>query len=79
MDEIERNDESFIYIVEIEERVTRGLRLYPTLIRNFQARRASGAEGRRIAEKMQRLCRTFHTPAAWNEEEGILAVGQDCE
>jgi len=76
VDEIERNDESFIYIVEMKERVTRGLRLYPTLIRRFQARRASGAEGRRIAGKMQRLCRAFHTPAAWDEEAGMLAVGQ---
>jgi poly-gamma-glutamate capsule biosynthesis protein CapA/YwtB (metallophosphatase superfamily) len=75
VDEIERNDESFVYMVEIEKRITRGLRLYPTLIHNFQARRASGAEGRRISEKMQRLCCAFHTPAAWSEEEGHLAVG----
>jgi poly-gamma-glutamate capsule biosynthesis protein CapA/YwtB (metallophosphatase superfamily) len=75
VDAIERNDESFIFVVEIDQHVTRGLRLYPTLIRDFQARRASRVEGKRIAEKMQRLCRAFHTPAAWSEEEGSLAVG----
>jgi poly-gamma-glutamate capsule biosynthesis protein CapA/YwtB (metallophosphatase superfamily) len=75
VDEIERNDESFIYLLETEDGTPRGLRLYPTVIRNFQARRAGAAQGRHIAEKMQRLCRTFHTPAAWNEEEEQLAVG----
>jgi poly-gamma-glutamate capsule biosynthesis protein CapA/YwtB (metallophosphatase superfamily) len=75
VDAIERNDESFVFVVEMDGRVARGLRLYPTLIHDFQARRASGGKGRQIAEKMQRLCRAFQTPATWNEEGENLAVG----
>lgn len=75
VDEIERNDESFIYMLETEDATPRRLRLYPTVIRNFQARRAGVVLGQHIAGKMQRLCRAFHTPAAWCEEEENLAVG----
>lgn len=75
VDPIERNDESFVFILDMEENITRGLRLYPTLIRDFQARRANRGKGPQIAEKMQRLCRAFHTPAMWSEKEGHLLVG----
>jgi poly-gamma-glutamate capsule biosynthesis protein CapA/YwtB (metallophosphatase superfamily) len=75
VDEIERNDESFVFMVEINEEETMGLRLYPTVIRNFQARRASAAEALQIAQKMQRLCHNMNTPTVWNEKEGDLSVG----
>ena len=75
VDKVERNDESFIYMMETEDGTPRGLRLYPIVIRNFQAGRAGAEQGRRIADKMQHLCHTFHTLAAWNEEEECLTVG----
>ncbi len=75
VDEIERNDESFVYMLETEDGNPRGVRLHPTVIRNCQARQPSRAEGRRIAMKMRQLCRAFHTPAAWSDE-GHLAVGK---
>lgn len=75
VDEVERNDESFIYALGIKNGTPSGLQLYPTVIRNFQARRAGAVQGQHIAGKMQRLCRTFQTPAVWCEERGILEVG----
>jgi poly-gamma-glutamate capsule biosynthesis protein CapA/YwtB (metallophosphatase superfamily) len=75
VDEIERNDESFIFVVEIENGAARGLRLYPTMIAECRARRASGADAEGIAIKMERLWRAIGTPAVWGEEVGSLAVG----
>jgi poly-gamma-glutamate synthesis protein (capsule biosynthesis protein) len=74
VDEVERNDESFIFVLETEDGTPRGLRLHPTVIRNFQARQASRTEGKRIAGKMRQLCRAFHTPANWSDQ-GHLALG----
>jgi poly-gamma-glutamate capsule biosynthesis protein CapA/YwtB (metallophosphatase superfamily) len=74
VDEIERNDQSFIYELETENATPRGLRLHPTVICHLQTRRANRPEGRRIAARMCQLCRALHTPATLSEE-GTLAVG----
>ncbi len=62
--ETERNDESFVFIVEIVDRRINRLLLYPTVItRSFQARLAPDAEA--IVSKMEVLCREFGTEAVW--------------
>ncbi|HWO43000.1 MAG TPA: CapA family protein [Candidatus Eisenbacteria bacterium] len=76
IDAIERNDESFIFNVETRNGDVEGLKLYPTLIRDLQARLADGVERERMVKKMQRLCAEFGTRTCW-QEAGYLAVGYD--
>jgi poly-gamma-glutamate capsule biosynthesis protein CapA/YwtB (metallophosphatase superfamily) len=65
VDSIERNDESFVFLVEASRSRIQGLRLYPTTIAFCQANRATGSIGRAIGEKMGRLCAGFNTPTEW--------------
>jgi poly-gamma-glutamate synthesis protein (capsule biosynthesis protein) len=74
VDEIERNDESFIFMVEMEEEKITKAHLYPTLIRNFQARLATRSEAPKIARKMKTLCAELNTPARWDEDEQRLEI-----
>lgn len=74
VDEVERNDQSFIFIVEIEDRRVKQLELYPTIIRHLRARLARGTQAISIAEKMQTLCREFDTGTVWDKAEGRLTI-----
>ncbi len=74
VDATERNDEGFVYLAEIEGRAARRWCLYPTRIVEFQARRATGRQGRSIADKMRKLCRDLGSEAEWNEQENALVV-----
>ncbi|MDN3511600.1 MAG: CapA family protein [Candidatus Jettenia sp.] len=68
VDEIERNDESFIFTVEVRDSQIYMLRLYPTIIYDFQATLAKQIDAKRILLKMQRLCAKFNTSIRNNEE-----------
>lgn len=74
VDRIERNDQSFIYVMEIEDGVLRGMRLYPTLIRRCRASRAEGIVARSITDKMKTLCAALGTSSDWNQAQGCLEV-----
>lgn len=74
VDEVERNDESFIFVIEADGAQPKRLLLHPTVIREYQARLARGAEAEAIAGKMQRLCADFDTPAIWRREEHVLEM-----
>lgn len=74
VDEVERNDESFIFVVETDGAQPRRLLLHPTVIREYQARLARGAEAQAIAHKMQRLCAEMGTTATWREPEHVLEM-----
>ena len=74
MDEIERNDESFAFILDFQDGAVREILLYPTLISDFRARRADPAEARRIAGKMTWVCDQLGTPSAWDSAENCLVV-----
>ena len=74
VDEIERNDQSFIFVVETgAEKITRVL-LYPTVIRDFQARLAMGDEADEIVSKMRQLCLELGTGAHWLPKERRLEI-----
>jgi len=73
VDLVERNDESFVFVLETGRRGVRGLRLYPARIESCQASLATGAAGRAIGEKMRRLCARFETSSKW-EIQGYLDV-----
>lgn len=74
VDDIERNDQSCVFVVEIEGAAISRLLLYPTVIRAFQARRAQGSERRAIASMMQQLCMKLHTVTRWDEHAGRLEI-----
>lgn len=75
VDRIERNDQSFIYLMETEGRISRGVRLYPTLIRRCRAFHAEGVHAVGITDKMKELCKPFHTSASWNQAQQCLEIG----
>ena len=74
VDEIERNDQSFIFTLEIHNSKIFRLRLYPTVISDFQARLATQSEAKEIMDKMQQLCAEFKTPARCDEKEGCIEI-----
>lgn len=74
VDALERNDESFIFVVEIQGEQPTKVHLYPTTIGEFQANLAKGARARSIAAKMQALCRTWNTVSTWMAKEHRLEL-----
>jgi poly-gamma-glutamate synthesis protein (capsule biosynthesis protein) len=74
VDEIERNDRSFVFCLEIEKKAIGALRLYPTVIRRFRARRAEHPESDVMALKMQELCAELKTTTIWQPDEKCLCI-----
>ena len=74
VDEIERNDESFAFMLDFQDGAVRDICLYPTLMSDFRSRRADPAEARRIAAKMRFLCDQLGTPSAWDSVGNCLVV-----
>jgi poly-gamma-glutamate synthesis protein (capsule biosynthesis protein) len=74
VDPDERNDQSFIFQVEMNVAGPARLRLRPTMIDYCQARLASEAEAPSVAAKMQALCAPFGTRTLWDPEQQILEV-----
>lgn len=74
VDPQERNDQSFIFVIELEKKKIQGMKLYPTIIKNFQARHAKGEKGERIAQHMKQLCEDFNTIVRWNGDLGCLEI-----
>jgi poly-gamma-glutamate synthesis protein (capsule biosynthesis protein) len=74
VDEIERNDESFVFVVAASGREVHEICLYPTRICSFRAQRAEPGAALVIASKMQALCRELHTDAQWSRAENCLKI-----
>jgi poly-gamma-glutamate capsule biosynthesis protein CapA/YwtB (metallophosphatase superfamily) len=74
VDQVERNDQSFIFVVEMDGHMLSRLLLYPTVIEAFQARRAKDNERKAIVARMQRLCRKLNTATTWDEQAERLEV-----
>ncbi|HXG32969.1 MAG TPA: CapA family protein [Bryobacteraceae bacterium] len=74
VDELQRNDESFLFVVEAGAGRVRALRLHPVEIRYLQVRRAAGADAARIAARMRALCARFGTQALWNARRETLEI-----
>ncbi len=72
VDELERNDWSAIFEVELDAGGVRALRVTPTVIRGCAARLALGAEREAIARKLGRLCAARGTRTEWLAPEGCL-------
>lgn len=74
VDPNERNDQSFIFLVEMNLEDPVRLSLRPTMIGYCQARLAREAEAPSIAAKMHALCATLGTWTGWNADRQILEV-----
>lgn len=74
IDEIERNDQSFIFTLETANNHLKQINLYPTLIRNLQVQLATKREAQEMANKMIELCSTFNTTARWNDTNMRLEI-----
>jgi poly-gamma-glutamate synthesis protein (capsule biosynthesis protein) len=73
VDPAERNDQSFIFLLETDGTTPRSLRLHPTLIREFQAR-LGGSAAPEIAQRMQRLCARLGSRSFWREQNGYVEI-----
>ena len=73
VDPVERNDQSFFFLLEVSPGKPVTLRLYPTVIEDFRVRRAA-EESRLIAAKMQRLSAELGTTATWLGAERCLEI-----
>lgn len=74
VDEIERNDESFVFAIDAEAHEVGEISLYPTLISAFQARRADPRTAAEIAAKMRALCERLGTRSWWSAAEQRLVA-----
>jgi len=75
VDRVERNDQSFIFVVDVVDSTSQSVQLYPTLIRGCHASLAEGVHALGIIEKMKELCAGLHTWATWNQAQGRLELG----
>ncbi|PVZ58409.1 CapA family protein [Arthrobacter sp. H-02-3] len=76
VDPVERNDQSFLFVLGTEGSDPHMLRLYPTVIAGFQARRARGSAAG-IAARMQRLSQHLGTRSTWNASARCLEIPLD--
>jgi poly-gamma-glutamate synthesis protein (capsule biosynthesis protein) len=74
VDPVERNDQSFIFVLEVSDGSVRGLSLYPTVIRHFQARLAQAGMAEEISGKMRSLCSRLGTRTHWDSSERCLRI-----
>ncbi|MBE0428730.1 MAG: CapA family protein [Thermoleophilia bacterium] len=74
VNELERNDESFIFAAEERNGAIERLRLYPTIISEFQAIRATGSRQGQIVGKMSELCGEFGSLARWLPKQETLEI-----
>lgn len=74
VDEIERNDQSFIFEIEMKKNIFERAVLYPTVIRDFQVRLAEQFEAEQINKKMEKLCAEFKMAAIWYKSENCLII-----
>ena len=70
----QRNDQSFLYQIDATARGIRELRLYPTVIQMFQARRATGQLAEQVAKRMATLSVPVKTVSTWDAKEGCLRI-----
>ena len=72
VDARERNDETFLFELELQDR--RWQRLHPVLSADCRARMAAPASARAMAARMQRLCAAWATPACWKAAQRTLEI-----
>ncbi len=74
VDPVERNDDSFIFELEIRGTEILGIRLYPVEIGMCRAVLARGSARTAIIAKMEHLCSRFKTKTLFEEGLGCLYI-----
>lgn len=74
VDPVERNDLSFVFLVECDAQGFHCLRLYPTIIQDFQACRADASACEQLVTRMCELCSALGSPTAWDEQDASLIL-----
>ena len=74
VDPVERNDESFTFLMHCDQNGRVTMELRPTRIDSCQARIASPDEAQEIAAKMQKLCIDLDALAEWDAVRQCLNV-----
>lgn len=74
VDEVEKNDESFIFVFENDHHLNAKLFLYPTCISHFQAQIPSGQRKKEILSKMERLCRNLGTILTCHADHAVIEL-----
>src|SRR5215831_15398243 len=74
VDRDERNDLSFLFVLERETNGTTRVRLYPTCIEDFGVRLANEREWQFLKRTMQAKCRAFGTTIELKEQMGTISV-----
>lgn len=74
IDEIEKNDESFIFVLEKEQDASLKLYLYPIFINRFQANLASPQRGSAILSKMEILCKDLGSKLKCYSNYALLEI-----
>ena len=72
----ERNDQSFVFLLDVRDGLPRRPRLHPTVIEDLRARTAT-AEARGIARRMERLSAALGTRCTWRDDEQCLDLALD--
>jgi poly-gamma-glutamate synthesis protein (capsule biosynthesis protein) len=75
VDPDERNDLSFLFLVEVDQEQVGRIRLVPVEIEAFRVRRARERERSFLEQTMARKCAAFKTPVRWQQGEGTIPVG----
>ena len=74
IDPIERNDESFLFLLHCEDDSVDRIKLYPTKIEMFQANLARQSEMQSIGGKMRLLCEKLGTELTFNRSHHYYEV-----
>jgi poly-gamma-glutamate synthesis protein (capsule biosynthesis protein) len=75
VDPRERNDLSFLFLVETRYRKIVKVRLYSVAIENFRVRRARGSEISFLQKTMKENCAAFTTNIEFQNDIGTVLVG----
>lgn len=74
VDANERNDLSFLFLLDLEQDKVARIRLVPTAIEDCRVRLAKGPERSFLERTMQRKCAAFGTPLRFRGGEGTLSI-----
>ncbi len=74
VDPIERNDLSFLFVLDLEHKGVRRVRLYPVAIERCRVRLAGGTEVRFLEQRMQAKCALFGTKIQFEHGEGVITL-----
>lgn len=75
VDSVERNDLSFLYLVEVERNRIKKILLHPIRIEACRVRRADEQERMFLSRTMQAKCGTFGTSVLFREGIGTVTIG----